>query len=69
MTGPMISVGTPNVASLAVDVEPTVFWDAVTPSPTALLEQWKRGRRNFRSGLQTECAIQPHEPGTRERWR
>jgi hypothetical protein len=31
----------PYIASLAVDVEPVVFWDGLDPSPTALLEQWK----------------------------
>jgi hypothetical protein len=31
----------PLIASLAVDVEPTVFWDGVDPSPAALLAQWK----------------------------
>jgi hypothetical protein len=31
----------PFVASLAVDVEPTVFWDGVEPIPTELLERWK----------------------------
>ncbi|GAG51133.1 unnamed protein product, partial [marine sediment metagenome] len=27
-------------SSLAVDVEPVVFWDGQAPSPTDLLEQW-----------------------------
>lgn len=29
------------VGSLAVDVEPTVFWDGQTPSPSDELERWK----------------------------
>src|SRR3954469_22340227 len=29
------------VSSLAVDVEPTVFWDGVDPAPTALLAEWR----------------------------
>lgn len=33
-------VGRPTVASLAVDVEPVVFWDGAEPSPDALLERW-----------------------------
>lgn len=32
----------PYVASLAVDVEPRVFWDGQTPSPNDLLNQWKK---------------------------
>lgn len=31
----------PLISSLAVDVEPTVFWDGQTPSPSELLELWK----------------------------
>lgn len=34
--------GRPYVASLAVDVEPTVFRGGVDPSPAVLLEQWKQ---------------------------
>lgn len=30
------------VASLAVDVEPVVFWDGVAPAPREELERWKR---------------------------
>lgn len=33
--------GRPYVASLAVDVEPTVFWDGQSPSPEELLATWK----------------------------
>jgi len=29
------------ISSLAVDVEPVVFWDGVDPSPEALLAEWK----------------------------
>lgn len=29
------------IGSLAVDVEPVVFWDGKSPSPTDLLERWK----------------------------
>ena len=31
----------PFVGSLAVDVEPVVFWDGLNPSPADLLVQWK----------------------------
>lgn len=31
----------PLIASLAVDVEPTVFWDGVDPSPSDLLGRWR----------------------------
>lgn len=31
----------PTIGSLAVDVEPVVFWDGVEPSPGSVLEQWK----------------------------
>lgn len=31
----------PFVGSLAVDVEPVVFWDGQDPSPAELLDQWK----------------------------
>lgn len=31
----------PFVGSLAVDVEPTVFWDGVDPSPAQELKRWK----------------------------
>lgn len=31
----------PFIGSLAVDVEPVVFWDGRTPSPTDLLSAWK----------------------------
>jgi hypothetical protein len=30
------------ISSLAVDVEPTVFWDGVNPSPEQELERWKQ---------------------------
>ena len=31
----------PLIGSLAVDVEPTVFWNGAEPSPEVLLDQWK----------------------------
>ena len=31
----------PMISSLAVDVEPTVFWDGTNPSPADELERWK----------------------------
>jgi hypothetical protein len=31
----------PLISSLAVDVEPTVFWDGQSPSPHDLLDEWK----------------------------
>jgi hypothetical protein len=31
----------PFIASLAVDVEPVVFWDGSTPSPGDVLDRWK----------------------------
>jgi len=31
----------PMIGSLAVDVEPVVFWDGVTPSPDVELERWR----------------------------
>jgi hypothetical protein len=33
----------PYIGSLAVDVEPIVFWNGQSPSPAELLEQWKVG--------------------------
>lgn len=33
--------GRPTIASLAVDVEPVVFWDGREPDPNELLEKWK----------------------------
>lgn len=41
-TRPRQTDARPTIASLAVDVEPVVFWDGVTPSPEALLVDWVR---------------------------
>jgi hypothetical protein len=32
----------PFIGSLAVDVEPTVFWDGHDPTPARILEQWRQ---------------------------
>jgi hypothetical protein len=39
----------PLIRSLAVDVEPVVFWDGKEPSPSDLLDMWKADRR-FENG-------------------
>jgi len=31
----------PLISALAVDVEPTVFWDGVTPTPSEQLDRWR----------------------------
>lgn len=40
-TRPVAKRRFPFIGSLAVDVEPTVFWDGADPAPRKLLESWK----------------------------
>ncbi len=46
------TVNRPLISSLAVDVEPVVFWDGITPSPAQLLESWREAV-GFHDGMGT----------------